>query len=90
MKEVKLKSGGRDSAVETRYCGALQAEGEALAALVKAGTMVGSECTNETEPYIVSLALTEQRVWAGADDKSWMGAITAGQFILHSVISMHC
>ena len=77
MKEVKLKSGNRDSAVETRYCSALQAEGEALAAQVQAGTMVGSECTNETEPYIVSLALTEQQVWVEADDKSWMGTVSS-------------
>jgi hypothetical protein len=78
MKEVKLKSGGRDSAVETRYCSGLQEAGEALAAQVKAGTMVGSECTNETEPFIVSLALTEQQAWVGANGRSWMGTITAG------------
>ena len=62
MKEVKLKSVSRDSAIETRYCSALQAEWEAPAAQVQAGTMVGSESTNETEPYIISLALTEQQV----------------------------
>jgi hypothetical protein len=78
MKEVKLKSGSRDSAIETRYCSVLQAAGGALAAQVKAGTIVGSECTNETEPHIVSMALSEEKVWSGPDDRSWMGTITAG------------
>ena len=48
--------------------------------------MIGSECTNETEPYIVSLALAEQQVWEGADGKSWMGTITEGWLVSLSLI----
>ena len=55
--QIKLKSGGRDSAVETRYCTGLQESGDRLASQVSAGTIVGPECTNEAEPYIISLAL---------------------------------
>jgi hypothetical protein len=76
---VKLVSGGRDTAVETRYCSTLQAAGQGEAAKVQPGNMVGSECTNETEPYIISLALSAERVWEGPPDKSWMGRIQAGE-----------
>ena len=77
-REVKLKSGGRDVSAETRHCSSIQQAGEERAAQVQPGTMVGSECTNETEPYIVSIALTAQMVWEGPDDTSWMGTITEG------------
>ena len=78
-KPVQLVSGGRDTAVETRYCSTLQAAGQGEAAKVQPGNMVGSECTNETEPYIISLALSAERVWEGPPDKSWMGRIQAGE-----------
>ena len=41
--------------------------------------VVGSGCTNQTEPYIVSLALTAEQVWVGPDGESWMGRIKAGE-----------
>ena len=78
MKSVELKSGGHDSAIETRYCTAIQDEGRLLAAQVQANTTVGAECTNEHEPHIISLALTPELTWEGEDGSSWMGAITAG------------
>ena len=78
LKEVRLKSGGRDTAIETRYCTGIQDEGRLLAAQVQVGTMVGSECTNEHEPHIISCALTAESTWEGESSSSWMGAITAG------------
>jgi hypothetical protein len=77
-KNVKHKSGARDHAAETRYCSAIQDAGRALAVQVQAGTVIGSECVDEAEPYIVSLALTEEMTWEGVDGNSWMGAIVAG------------
>ena len=77
-KHVTLKSGGRDEVVETRYCNQLKENGVELAKQVEPGTMVGSECTNETEPYIVSLALSAEKVWEGEPGHSWMGRIIAG------------
>ena len=78
-REVKLKSGARDVAVETRFCSQIQDAGLERAQSVQAGTMVGSECTNETEPYIISLGLTGEKVWMGEPGRSWMGSITAGE-----------
>ena len=77
-KPVQLQSGGRDENVETRHCLRLQSAGRELPSQVQSGMMVGSECTNETEPYIVSLALNAQKVWEGEMGRSWMGTITAG------------
>ena len=77
-KQIKLKSSGRDSAVETRYCTGLQTSGERLVSQVSAGTIVGSACTNEAEPNIISLALAEEATWYGEDDTSWMGKIVEG------------
>ena len=87
-KQIKLKSGGRDSAIETRHCTGLQESGERLASQVSAGTIVGSECTNEAEPYIISLALAEEATWHGEDDTNWMGKIVEGtctlRFLAHT------
>ena len=80
LKPVKMKSGSRDTAVETRQSQAVQNAGGERAKQVQAGLLIGSECTNETEPYIVSLALAPEQVWAGEDDTSWMGRITAGEW----------
>jgi hypothetical protein len=77
-KHVQLKSGGRDTTIETRFCTGLQEAGEERAALVQPGMMVGSECATESEPYIISLALSAQKIWEGPDQESWMGTITAG------------
>lgn len=76
--EVRQKSGARDSAIETRHCSAIQQAGRERAVQVLPGTMVGAECTDEAEPYIVSLALTVEKTWEGEPKSSWMGAIVAG------------
>jgi len=78
LRPVQLKSGGRDSMIQTRFCTGLQEAGVERAALVQPGMMVGSECSSEAEPYVVSLALTEEKIWEGEDGSSWMGTITAG------------
>ena len=78
LKPVKLKSGGREHVAETRLCSNLQGQGLERAAQVREGMLVGSECDNETEPHIVSLALTEERVWEGEPGRSWMGSIKQG------------
>jgi hypothetical protein len=46
--------------------------------------MVGSECSKESEPYIISVALSSQQVWEGPDDWSWMGTIVAGEKFIHA------
>lgn len=50
---------------------------------------VSSECTNEAEPYIISLALAEEATWHGEDDTSWMGKIVEGtctlRFSAHTI-----
>ena len=69
---------GRDSAIETRCCTAIQDEGRLLAAQVQANAMVGAECTIEHERHIISLAFTPALTWVGDDGSSWMGAITTG------------
>jgi hypothetical protein len=78
LKPVKLKSGARDHAAETRLCSTVQRQGEERATQVREGMLVGSECANETEPYIVSMALTEEKVWEGEPGQSWMGTIKQG------------
>jgi hypothetical protein len=83
-KEVKKKRGGRDVAAETRYSTAVMEAGLARAAKVQANTMVGSECTNETEPYIISVALSSEQIWEGPDSRSWMGTIQAGDKYIHA------
>ena len=41
--------------------------------------MVGSECTNESEPHIISLALIAEKTWEGPEGDSWMGRISDGK-----------
>lgn len=77
-KPVKLKSKARDSAPITRECEQLKAAGRARAAKVKEGMLIGSECDDDREPCIVSLALSEPKVWNGVSDRSWMGRIEEG------------
>ena len=69
-KEVKKKRGGRDVVAETRFSAAVKEAGFARAAEVQANTIVGSECSNETEPYIISVALSSEQVWDGAN-RGW-------------------
>ena len=44
--------------------------------------VIGSECANETEPYIVSIALSAVKQWQGEDGTCWMGKITEGATLL--------
>ena len=77
---MKLKSKARDSAPITRECEQLmiKAAGRARAAKVKEGMLISSECDDDREPCIVSLALSEPKVWNGVSDSSWMGRIEEG------------
>ena len=77
------KRGGREHAAETRLSHRVQQDGLRRAKRVQAGMLIGSECTNEAEPYIVSVALDSERVWTDRDasiraDSCWMGRITVG------------
>ena len=87
-RDVNLKSNAREHAAETRLSQRVQAEGRERAQRVKAGMFIGSECTNETEPYIVSIALTDPMIWAGEDDTCWMGKITAGAVLLSFTLAL--
>ena len=82
QKPVQRKSGGREHAAETRNSERVQREGRERAQLVRAGMFVGGECTNETEPYIVAIALSGPMVWEGEPDQCWMGKITAGSTLV--------
>lgn len=75
---VTLKSQARDTAPETRHCEHLKAAGRQRAVKVEEGMLVGSECADDREPYIISLALSNQQSWQGPDDSSWMGRIKEG------------
>ena len=77
-KPIMFKSGSRDTAAATRESGALKAAGLERSQRVKEGMLVGSECTNESEPCIVSMALSGPKVWEGEPGRSWMGCIQAG------------
>lgn len=46
--------------------------------LAKPGDLIGAECANDTEPYIVCEVVRGFDTWTGEDGKSWMGKITAG------------
>ena len=87
-RDVNLKSNAREHAAETRLSQRVQAEGRERAQRVKAGMFIGSECTNETEPYIVSIALTDPMIWAGEDATCWMGKITAGAVLLSFTLAL--
>ena len=78
-RRMRLKSNGSDQVAETRHCTAIQDAGRERAARVQPGMVVGSECANEGEPYIVSLALTAEAEWVGPDGESWMGKVSAGE-----------
>ena len=58
--------------------GKVQQEGLHQAKEIEIGTVVGAECTNETEPFIVCAALSSERVWSGEDGPCWMGSISKG------------
>ena len=68
---------------ETRLSDSVQQNGMRRAKRVGEGMLVGSECTNEIEPYIVSVALDSEREWNERDesiraDTCRMGQITVG------------
>jgi hypothetical protein len=46
--------------------------------------LVGSENTQEKEPYIISIALSSQKTWAGPPGRSWMGRIVAGDLYIEA------
>ena len=77
-RDIKLKSKAREHAAETRNSERVQREGKERAQSVKPGMLIGSECTNETEPYIISIALSGPMVWTGESETCWMGKISAG------------
>ena len=78
-KPVNMKSGARDHAAETRNSTRIKEAGEAKAKLIKVGMLIGSECDNESEPYIISIAVTEEKEWRGGLlDRTWMGKIKDG------------
>ena len=81
---MKKKAGGGERAAETRMSTRVQEDGLRRAKRVRAGMLFGSECTNSTEPYIVSVALDGEKVWAGEDESCWMGKITVGARYIRS------
>jgi hypothetical protein len=78
----KKKSGDSEHAAETRNSERVQREGRERSELVREGMIIGSECANETEPYIVSIALSAVKQWQGEDGTCWMGKITEGATLL--------
>lgn len=51
----------------------------------KVGDLIGAECANDTEPYIVCEVTQALQTWQGVDGWSWMGAIKAGDEYLTCV-----
>jgi hypothetical protein len=81
QRAVQKKAGGREYAAETRNSERVQREGRERAQLVREGMFVGGECTNETEPYIIAIALSGPMVWRGEAGSCWMGKITEGAYL---------
>ena len=52
--------------------------GKARALQCEAGQLIGGECANKTEPYIVCSVVKPYAVWEGAPGRSWMGQIKEG------------
>ena len=77
-RDIKLKSKAREHATETRNSERVQREGKERAQSVEPGMLIGSECTNETKPYIISIVLSGPMVWTGESETCWMGKISAG------------
>ena len=44
---------------------------------VKPGDLIGAECVNDTEPFIVCEVVKGFAVWKGEPSRSWMGMIKA-------------
>ena len=70
--EIKFAAGGRLEEKETGRRG-LQRSKEA-----RQGDLIGAECANDTEPYVICEVLRELKVWTGAPGRSWMGTIKDG------------
>jgi hypothetical protein len=80
---VKLKSGARDHATETRNSTKIKEAGLEKAKLIKVGMLIGSECDNETEPCIVSIAVTEEKEWhGGLLDRTWIDGSDRGWYVV--------
>ena len=70
--QIKLGSG---SAVSERETGN---RGRARAMECVVGDLIGAECANKTEPYIVCQVTKAFSKWAGGNGHSWMGLIKEG------------
>ena len=46
------------------------------------GALIGAECANKTEPYIVCSVLEPLKIWVGPPGHSWMGQIREGDNFL--------
>ena len=85
---VQLASGAREDTPKTRY--SVSNEGLKLAKAVKIDEIVGAECANETEPYILFKALSESyEVTAEAYNNmqleykhNWMGEVCVGDLVI--------
>jgi len=55
-----------------------QCRAEEMAATVKPGDLIGAECANSTEPFIVAEVMKGLAVWEGEPGRSWMGEIKEG------------
>ena len=71
--EIRFESGGRD-----RF-GRSAIAGDERACRVKKGDLIGAECINTNEPYIVWEALGPKAIWDGDDSRCWMGMIHKGE-----------
>ena len=86
--QVHLASGAREDAPQTRY--SVTENGKKLAQAVRVNEIVGAECANETEPYILFKALTtayEVTTVMYSSMKleykhNWMGEVLPGDMII--------
>ena len=81
-RDIVLASGGRSEVAETRD--AVKKNGYVRAKTVRKGMFVGSENTQEKEPYIISIAMSSEKRWTGPPGKSWMGRIVEGDLYIEA------
>lgn len=85
---VLLKSGAREDTAQTRY--SVTENGKKVAMAVRDGEIVGAECANETEPYILFKALgvayevteDEYAKKTGEYKHNWMGEVKPGDWVI--------
>ena len=72
LRTCPIKSAGTGGVMEERFT---ERRGIEMATKCKPGDLIGAECANKTEPYIISEVVKPLGCWSGPNGRSWMGQI---------------